>query len=159
MPHLSLLKRTGFRRSGFDPDGGLVRVHLVATGNPWFGVAPPCAPLPANISLLNNNVVITNENRSMAPRLNPNTTVIPFSILYLTNDGWFICPSPSLQGKATACLLHPKVQMPNQKGARTGGKFFPRQNGDLTIMYYVIQAISVTNFAQKTNALLGLEEG
>ncbi|KAF6162950.1 hypothetical protein GIB67_021099 [Kingdonia uniflora] len=67
--------------------------------------------------------------------------------LRLANDG-FKCPAATRHGSAmyVCCLRNPKFKANITKAT----KFLPRQNGDLTLMYDVIQAFEGNYLAQVT---------
>ncbi|XP_058203159.1 COBRA-like protein 7 [Rhododendron vialii] len=66
----------------------------------------------------------------------------------LANDGW-LCPAPTMQGTSqmqVCCTEDPTLK----NNITTADEFLPRQNGDLTIMYDVINTYDSNYLAQVT---------
>ncbi|KAG5559850.1 hypothetical protein RHGRI_003215 [Rhododendron griersonianum] len=66
----------------------------------------------------------------------------------LANDGW-LCPAPTMQGTSQmqVCCTEDRTLKNN---ITTADEFLPRQNGDLTIMYDVINTYDSSYLAQVT---------
>ncbi|KAJ7948473.1 COBRA-like protein [Quillaja saponaria] len=126
-----------------------VMISLPAVGNGTTLAGNPMTDLKTSIETAGdfNQIQVRMEFSGTQFGLKPSATPMPKTIR-LENDG-FKCPAPRIRGKTymhVCCKKDPKYKV--KKPIKT--KFFPRQNGDLSLTYDILQAYTDNYQAQVT---------
>ncbi|KAJ7981604.1 COBRA protein [Quillaja saponaria] len=120
-----------------------------AVGNGTTLAGNPMTDLKTSIETAGdyNQIQVRMEFTGTQFGLKPSATPMPKTIK-LVNDG-FKCPAPRIRGKTymhVCCKKDPKYKV--KKPIKT--KFFPRQNGDLSLTYDILEAYTNNYQAQVT---------
>ncbi|KAJ0045838.1 hypothetical protein Pint_04233 [Pistacia integerrima] len=117
-------------------------------GNGTTFVGNPLADLKTSVDTAGDYTQISVQIEITGTQFGVKPPGVPMpKTLKLMNDG-YVCPGPTKEGSYmhVCCKRNPKYKAPPAKST----KFAPRQNGDLSMIYDVIQAYSNNYLAQVT---------